>query len=543
MKANDLYLKDLLETAPESGIIRLLNQRVLLMDAMAFGLLQKELVHSIGTQAARTIFSRFGYAHGWRTAESLRENWPDLLHKDSSTGPRLHTLYGQLSHLSLARETDEDGHIMIKSTWKDSYEAEQYLLHHGVPEEPVCWTMAAFASGYVSNRTGQDIYFIEMECVAKGDEMCRLVGRPKEQWESEHQDKLNYFRPEAIDFLLPELNQQLKTLEKQVTVRKRQIAIVDEEVVYEKLSARSTAMRKTIDLAKRIARVDSTIVISGESGVGKEKFARLIHDNSDRGNRPFIAVNCGALTESLLESELFGYIKGAFTDALSDRIGLFEAANGGTLFLDEVGDLPYPMQVKLLRVLQEREVRRIGDSKSRPVDVRILSATNKNLATEVENGRFRQDLYYRLRVIELKIPPMRERTEDILALANHFAESIAQHTGRNSVTFSPAAIKQMMVYNWPGNVRELRNSVEYALALASSNRIELDDLPEELQTPAPFHENNNSKTLAAAEWEHILNVLETTHGNKAKAAKILDIGIATLYRKLKQFENMTDHRY
>jgi len=372
--------------------------------------------------------------------------------------------------------------------------------------------------------------------------VCSLVGRPKEQWGPEYQDKLNYFKSEAIDSLLPELNQQLKTLEKQLSVRKRQIAMVDDEVLYEKFSARSTAMRKTIDLAKRIAKVDSTIVISGESGVGKEKFARLIHDNSNRGARPFIAVNCGALTESLLESELFGYIKGAFTGAVSDRIGLFEAANGGTLFLDEVGDLPYTMQVKLLRVLQERELRRIGDHKSRPIDVRILAATNKNLAAEVENGRFRQDLYYRLRVIELKIPPMRERTEDIIILANHFAESIAYHTGRDFVTFSPAAIKQMKVYKWPGNVRELRNSMEYALALASSNRIELDDLPEELQTPTPFYVKDDSKTLAAVEGEHILKVLETTKGNKAQAAKILDIGTATLYRKLKQFENNIDRR-
>lgn len=400
--------------------------------------------------------------------------------------------------------------------------------------------MAAFASGYVSNRTGQDIYFIEMDCVAKGDEVCSLIGRPKHRWGPEYIQNLHYFRPEAIDTLLPELNQQLKNLEKQLSVKRRQIAMVEDEVVYDALSARSEKMRRTIDLAKRISRVDSTIVISGESGVGKEKFARLIHDNSSRANHPFIAVNCGALTESLLESELFGYVKGAFTDAVTDRLGLFETANGGTLFLDEVGDLPYPMQVKLLRVLQEREIRRIGDNKARPIDVRILSATNKDLAAEVKYGRFRQDLYYRLRVIELKVPPVRERTEDILALANYFAEHIAKYTDRDPVTFSPTAIKRMMSYNWPGNVRELRNSVEYALALSSSNRIELDDLPGELQTTSLPHKNINSLALAVVEQEHILKVLHSTHGNKQQAAKILGIGIATLYRKLKQFGKTTD---
>jgi two-component system, NtrC family, response regulator HydG len=536
MKAKDLYLKDLLETEPESGIIRLVNQRVLLFDAIALGLLQKELIDSMGIQVARTVFSRFGYAHGWRTAESLKEDWADLMHEDSFMGPRLHTLYGQLTNLSLTRETDEDGYLVIKSTWKDSYEAEQYLLHHSVPDKPVCWTMAAFASGYVSNRTGQDFYFIEVDCVAKGDELCTLVGRPKHRWGKEYAEYFNYFGPEAIDALLPELNLQLKNLEKQLSVKRRQIAMAEDEVLYDKLSARSEAMRRTIDLAKRISRVDSTIVISGESGVGKEKLARLIHDNSTRASHPFIAVNCGAFSESLLESELFGYVKGAFTDAVSDRLGLFESANGGTLFLDEVGDLPYPMQVKLLRALQEREIRRIGDSKARPIDVRILSATNKDLAKEVEKRRFRQDLYYRLRVIELKVPPVRDRTEDILALANYFAENIAKHIGREPVTFSPGAIRRMMSYNWPGNVRELRNSVEYALALSASNRIEQEDLPEELQAKAYPRRNSDSLALADLEREHILKVLQSTHGNKMQAAKTLGIGTATLYRKLKQYQ-------
>ncbi|MFV0439017.1 MAG: sigma 54-interacting transcriptional regulator [Desulfopila sp.] len=394
MNVDDLQLHDLLETSPGSGIIRLLGQRVLLFDAIALGLLQKELIDSMGMQVARTVLCRFGYAHGWRTAESLKKDWADLLHSDSATGPRLHTLHGQLTHLTLTRENDEDGQLLIRASWQDSYEAEQYLLHYGVPDRPVCWTMAAFSSGYVANRTGQEIYFIEMDCQAKGDPACRLVGRPKQQWAKDHREELSYFQPEAIDTLLPRLNRQLKHLEKQLTVKKRQIGIAEDEVAYHQLSARSAPMRQAIDLARRLARVDSSIVISGESGVGKEKFARLIHDNSHRAGRPFIAVNCGALTESLLESELFGYVKGAFTDAIADRQGLFEAANGGTLLLDEVGDLPYPMQVKLLRVLQEREVRRIGESRAHPIDIRILSATNKDLGHEVDSGRFRQDLYY-----------------------------------------------------------------------------------------------------------------------------------------------------
>lgn len=535
MQAHELHLGNLLETTSESGIIRLMSQRVLLFDTLALGLLQKELIDSIGLKAARSVFSRFGYAHGWRTAESLKRDWSDLMHKDSATGPRLHTLHGQLTHLTLERSTDDAGNLMVTSTWKDSYEVEQYLLHYGHAEEPVCWTMAAFASGYVSNRTGQEIYFIEMDCVAKGDDTCRLIGRPRKCWEDHYHDQLNYFSSGAIDSLLPDLTQKLKKLEQQLTVKKRQIAVVENEMLYDELSARSESMRRTIDLAGRMASVDSSILISGESGVGKEKFARLIHDSSSRVGRPFIAINCGALTESLLESELFGYVKGAFTDAVCDRVGLFEAANGGTLFLDEVGDLPYPMQVKLLRVLEEREIRRIGDSLARPVNIRLLSATNKNLSKEVEHGRFRQDLYYRLRVIELKVPPVRERTDDIFALASHFAESMVSHSGREPVTFSPEAVQRMKSYSWPGNVRELRNAVEYALALSASNRIELADLPEELQQYSTGDTQDRFLSLASVEKEHILKVLATVQGNKAQAAQLLGIGNATLYRKLKRF--------
>lgn len=534
MQAKDLCLNDLLKTQQNSGIITLLNHRVLIFDAIALGLLQKELIDSMGFQVARTILSRFGYAHGWRTAESFKADWPELFHFDSDAGPRLHTLYGLLTHLSLERDSDEAGDPLIKAVWTDSYEAEQYLLHSEIPEEPVCWTITAFASGYVSNRTGMDMFFVETDCVARGDEFCQVIGRPKHKWGTEYEEQIKCFNPDAFDSLLPELNLKLKALEKRLSIRKRQVALIDEESLYGKLYARSPVMRQTIDLARRIAKVDSTIVISGESGAGKEKFARLIHDQSARANRPFIAVNCGALTESLLESELFGYVKGAFTDAVTDRTGLFEAANGGTLFLDEVGDLPYLMQVKLLRVLQEREVRRIGDSHARPIDVRILSATNRNLMEEVETGRFRQDLYYRLRVIELKVPPMRERPEDILPLANHFLDQICRNTGREKMTFSPAVIRRMRNYSWPGNVRELRNVIEYALALASSPRIEVDDLPEELQDIQLATGKDGIRPLAVIEKDYIESVLRQMNGNKSKTAKALGIGLATLYRKLKE---------
>jgi len=242
------------------------------------------------------------------------------------------------------------------------------------------------------------------------------------------------------------------------------------------------------------------------------------------------------VTETLLESELFGYVKGAFTGAAKDSTGLFEAADGGTIFLDEIGEISAAMQVKILRVLQEKEIRRIGDNESRPVDFRVLSATNRNLAEEVAAGRFRQDLYYRLRVIELRIPPLREREQDILPLARTFLTESAQRSNRDITSFTPQAVQQLLSYDWPGNVRELQNVVEYAVALSTGTRIEAGDLPEELRTLIPKPSTTGQiHSLEEVEKNYILSVLEAMDGNKTRAAEALNIGIATLYRKLNSY--------
>lgn len=533
MKANDLQLLDLLKFQPDSGIIRLLDQRVLIMDSLALGLLHKELVDSMGVNVARAILSRFGYAHGWRTAESLKLNWPDLIYSDSNTGPHLHTIQGVFTHLELERTVDDKGNPIIYSSWKDSYEVEQHRLHYSDFDEPVCWTITAFASGYVSNRMGQEMLFIEKECCAQGAKACKVEGRLREHWGDEYEDQLYYFNPGTIDILLPEVSKKLKKLEQKLAFKKQQIADLDVSQSYTRLCAKSSAMQKIITLAHRIALGETSIVISGESGVGKEKIARLIHEESPRAGKPFIAINCGALTESLLESELFGFSKGAFTNATSARIGLFEAAEGGTLFLDEVGEISPKMQVKLLRTLQEREVRRIGENITRPIDIRIISATNRNLIDDVSTGRFRKDLYYRLRVIEVKVPPLRERTEDIIPLARYFLDGAVTKTGRKRLALSSTAAKHLLQYDWPGNVRELENAIEYAMALTNGSEIEKKDLPEELTSITLRTDQNNVRTLKEIEHDYIHFVLDHMGGNKNKAAEVLGIGIATLYRKLK----------
>jgi DNA-binding NtrC family response regulator len=301
--------------------------------------------------------------------------------------------------------------------------------------------------------------------------------------------------------------------------------------------AKSPRMRQLLDLTRRVASVDSTVLITGESGSGKERIARFVHEESTRAAGPFIAINCGAITETLLESELFGHARGAFTGATQDRPGLFEAANGGTLLLDEVGEVSPGMQVKLLRALQEREVRRVGENKSRKVDVRIVTATNRDLAHGVAAGTFRQDLYYRLKVVELSVPPLRERRDDVLPLARVLLADAALRMKRKISALAPGAADQLLRYEWPGNVRELENAMERAVALARGSRVELEDLPEEIRQafPKPVATVGTVRPLHEIEREYILAALDLNLGNQTHTAEQLQIGSATLYRKLKSY--------
>jgi DNA-binding NtrC family response regulator len=295
-------------------------------------------------------------------------------------------------------------------------------------------------------------------------------------------------------------------------------------------------MSKVVELAERVAHVDTTVLITGESGVGKERLARFIHQRSAGASRDLVAINCGALPENLLESELFGHVKGAFTGATQDRPGLFEAANGGTLFLDEIGEVSAAMQVKLLRVLQEQEIRRVGENANRKVDVRVIAATNRSLASEVKAGRFREDLYYRLHVIEIAVPPLRDRQDDILPLARLLLAAVATRTRSKVTSFTPRAVEQLHRHRWPGNVRELENALERAVVMASGTRIDVVDLPSEVSTAAAtWWTPGDQRSLADVEKSYILAVVEAEGGNRTKAAARLEIAPATLYRKLGEY--------
>ncbi|MDE2039771.1 MAG: sigma-54-dependent Fis family transcriptional regulator [Elusimicrobia bacterium] len=293
----------------------------------------------------------------------------------------------------------------------------------------------------------------------------------------------------------------------------------------------SPQMHRVLELVKKVAVTEATVLVCGESGTGKELVARAIHENSPRRSGSFVAINCGALPEGLLESELFGHVKGSFTGADRNKRGLFEEASGGTLFLDEISETSLALQVKLLRALQEGEVRRVGDNHPIKVSGRLVAATNKDLAQRVKEGKFREDLYYRLKVFPIEIPPLRQRREDILPLAEHFLRKAKKKTGGSAVRLAPEAASALAAYSWPGNVRELEHAIERALIMASGPAVSLPDLPAELQGPSGVA----AETLEELERKHILAVFEACGGNATEAARRLGVGRNTLWRKLKSY--------
>ena len=352
-------------------------------------------------------------------------------------------------------------------------------------------------------------------------------------------------KPVEMDMLALTLQRALKHRQLQ-----EQIKLLSEAVgrdhPFEEILGDSPVMLELYDQMSRIADAETSVLITGESGTGKELVARLIHRRSRRTEKPFVPVNCAALPDTLLESELFGHAKGAFTDARADRKGLFLQAEGGTLFLDEVGELPLAMQPKLLRALEDGSVRPVGGDQEIPFDVRILTATNRDLESAVEEGRFREDLYFRINVIQIQLPPLRARGTDSLILAQHFVRGLAQRSQKAITGISENAAEKLLNYSWPGNVRELRNVIERAIALTRYEKLAVEDLPEKIRdyrsSQVFIGGSDPSELISMEEVErrYILHVLKSVGGNKTMAARILGLDRRTLYRKLEQYGQATD---
>jgi DNA-binding NtrC family response regulator len=453
----------------ETGQIWLHEHRMLLVHAEAQASLRKDLIDTLGMDRAQGLLTRMGYSSGVRDAELARARAESLDDLDAfMTGPRLHTLEGIVRVVLVRLEIDRAaGRFYGEFIWENSWEGQWHRHFYGTHSEPVCWTQIGYACGYTSAFMGRPILYKEVECVGMGNNNCRIIGKPIEEWPDADEHK-HFFSRESIA-------EQLFDLQTQVTQLRSTIG--DKETLPADMTGNSPGFRAAYELLRQAANTRITVLLLGETGVGKELFARALHEMGPRAARPFVAVNCAAIPHDLVESELFGVEKGAYTGALVSRPGRFERADGGTLFLDEIGDLPMPAQSKLLRVLQEGEVERLGDQKTRRINVRLVAATNSDLAQRVKEGRFRSDLYYRLNAWQIDIPPLRERKEDIGLLAKHFLEKHCAIHGKKLRGFTDKAKRALLSYAWPGNIRELQNMVERGVILApSGTRVEVGHL-------------------------------------------------------------------
>ncbi len=538
MRADDLRGGELLGTDPEYGFPLFGSARLMKVGMVSMGRLHKDLVRRTGEDGAAKICMRYGYETGLGIATNLSElyEWDDDV-EWLKAGCIMRHLGGlakeEFTHLEFDPAKKR---LAIEGRWLRSMEAEVWRMVYGASERPICNILAGQASGYVSAVWGSEVLVRETTCAAQGHDYCTFEARPVEEWGMEPQTLRDHL---SLDTVEAEVQRLKNALEKSREKARRQSAEIEllrlrqaKNPEGDGIIFRSEAMAHVLELACKVAPSATTVLIHGETGSGKEVLARYLHQHSGRNKYPFLAINCAALPPNLLESELFGHVKGAFTGADRHNKGLFVEAGQGTLFLDEVGELPLELQAKLLRALQEREVRPVGGSRDQAVKARIIAASNRDLKEMVSRGEFRQDLYFRLAVIPMHLPPLRERRQDILPLARHL---LARY-GPGSSGFAPEAVRFLQNHSWPGNVRELENAVEYAVVLAGDMRITPQHLP--LSVIAGPSDPMVALASDLPSQEELVNrytglVLKHTSGNKAQAARILGIGPNTLWRRLK----------
>jgi transcriptional regulator with PAS, ATPase and Fis domain len=515
MRWADLEARNLFELST-SGTHRFATGRVTLLDAGTLAAVVRLPSELSNPKGPSQFLSALGYIEGWRVADHVLATIPS-----ASTTEVWQFAGSCAAWLGLGRTADSPLPVFpMLLLWRQSPEAEHSLDTRRVPS---CSFLAGVLAGSATRILGKTVSCVEVACVVEGHENCRFLATSEPELSADVAYHLGRLRDIAESVSQIAQSRQ--------PVHQQQVETDDPG-----LGARSAQMRRLMALAARVAPLDLTVLITGESGVGKERVAEFLHSHSQRAAAPYLPLNCAALSDALLESELFGHRRGAFTGAHEEHRGLFEAASGGTLFLDEIGEVSQSLQATLLRVLQERKVRRIGETHYRNVDVRVIAATNRDLEREVREGRFRRDLFYRLNEVTLHVPPLRERQDDLRLLLRTVLATTAIAMKRDIDGYTPHALHALLNYSWPGNIRELENAIRRSCAVASGTRIELADLPDALQRrevePGPSHA---TKSLREVERDHILAVLHAEGGNRAKAAERLEISRQTLFRRMREY--------
>lgn len=455
-----------LSFAVSDGKVWLNEQRIMLFSQTALGKFRKEVYETIGHDRAKAFFLRLGFQLGKLDGEMARQSDDSLpLEERFLIGPQLHALRGMvLPELISLQIRPRDDQFLCEVRWHNSYEVEICKTELPWLKEPGCWTLEGYASGYSSNFLREEIYFRELECLSCGDDRCYAVGKPIADWD-DYETLKSYYEPDPLIKELRLLQDRVDELKHTAQARDAMTDIVGV----------SKPFKAALQMVTKASDSKVSVLLLGETGVGKEVMARALHRSSDRAHQPFIAVNCAAIPPDLIESELFGVSKGAFTGAVQSRAGKFERADGGTIFLDEVVELSPRAQATLLRVLQEHEFERLGDNMLRKVDVRVVAATNEDLSEAVKAGRFRADLYYRLSAYPVRVPSLRERKEDIPLFVDYFIEKYATDYSKPIQGVTDKGMAMLTAYHWPGNIRELENVIERAVILADpSSNISMD---------------------------------------------------------------------
>ncbi|WP_031319303.1 sigma-54-dependent Fis family transcriptional regulator [Pseudomonas fluorescens] len=540
----------------DQGKIWMQEQRMLLVHSSLFANLRKELINTLGIPRARGLMMRLGYHSGWRDANLARTLRPDLSTSDSFfAGPQLALIKGMVNVKPLKLEFDvAKGSFYAEFQWQDAYEAELHLKEHGPVNDPVCWLLTGYSSGFTTYYMGQSIFYKEVECLGCGASHCRIVGKPANEWEDREEIE-RLLQPDSMADELLALQSQLSHLQDNVRDNAEHDDLIANSV------GRSASFRQASKLLQRAASGPVSVLLQGETGVGKEIFARGLHLQSPRASNPFIALNCACISPELIEAELFGVEKGAYTGANTSREGKFERANGGTLFLDEVAELTPRAQAALLRVLQEGELERVGGTNTIRVDVRLVAASHTDLAEAVKLGRFRADLFYRLNVYPVYIPALRERKEDIPLLVDHFLGKYQTLYNKRISGVSDKAMLALMDHGWPGNIRELENMIERGVILTDNHQMidmhglfstvqepgralnQIDTKGHLKSTPAPESADvdpicdallSDAFNLEEFEARLLRTAMKKVDGNVSKAARVLGLTRAQLAYRLEK---------